>query len=224
MTLLIAALAPVFALIFYIYFHDKHEKEPISLLIASFVLGAVVSIIITMILYSATSVIIPLEDKHSVLEQFIQAFFVVGAVEEFSKYILLRYYAQPKMEFNEPYDGIMYSVMISLGFAATENILYVIDGGLETALLRAITAVPAHAIFGILMGYFIGKAKFSKHKVLMNLIGLLLAILFHGAYDFFLFINFIPGISIGAFVSLIIGLILARKAIRIHQNNSRFKT
>ncbi|MBT8375286.1 MAG: PrsW family intramembrane metalloprotease, partial [Bacteroidia bacterium] len=119
---------------------------------------------------------------------------------------------------------IMYSVMISLGFAATENILYVIDGGLETALLRSITAVPAHAVFGILMGYYVGKAKFSKRRISMNLRGLMLAILFHGAYDFFLFINFIPGISIGAFVSLIIGVVLARKAIKIHQNNSRFKT
>ena len=224
MTLLIAAVAPVFALIFYIYFHDKHEKEPIGLLIASFILGAVVSIIITMILYGVTTVFIPLKDKYSIVEQFIQAFIVVATVEEFSKYILLRYYAQPKVEFDEPYDGIMYSVMISLGFAATENILYVIDGGLETALLRSITAVPAHAVFGILMGYYVGKAKFSKRRISMNLRGLMLAILFHGAYDFFLFINFIPGISIGAFVSLIIGVVLARKAIKIHQNNSRFKT
>ncbi len=54
--------------------------------------------------------------------------------------------------------------------------------------------------------------------------GLLLAVLFHGAYDFFLFINFIPGISIGAFISLTVGIILSRKAIKLHQDNSNFKS
>ena len=68
-----------------------------------------------------------------------------------------------------------------------------------------------------------GKAKFSKNRMKWNLIGLSLAILFHGAYDFFLFINFIPGISIGTFISLIIGIILSRKAIKVHQENSHFK-
>jgi hypothetical protein len=68
-----------------------------------------------------------------------------------------------------------------------------------------------------------GKAKFSKNKAKLNLIGLALAVLFHGAYDFFLFINFIPGISIGAFVSLLLGVILSKKAIIAHQDNSHFK-
>ena len=68
-----------------------------------------------------------------------------------------------------------------------------------------------------------GKAKFSKNRIALNFAGLGLAILFHGAYDFFLFIDFIPGIWIGAFVSLAIGIILSRKAIKRHQNNSNFK-
>ncbi len=94
---------------------------------------------------------------------------------------------------------------------------------MEVGLLRAFTAVPAHATFGILMGYFMGKAKFSNKRISLNLLGLLLATIFHGAYDFFLFINFIPGISIGAFVSLIIGIVLSKKAIKRHQNSSNFK-
>jgi RsiW-degrading membrane proteinase PrsW (M82 family) len=110
-----------------------------------------------------------------------------------------------------------------MGFAAVENIMYVSQGGLEVALLRAFTAIPAHATFGVLMGYFMGKAKFSNNKMKWNLIGLSSAILFHGAYDFFLFINFIPGISIGAFVSLIIGIVLSKKAIKAHQEGSFFK-
>lgn len=223
MTLLLYAIAPVLVVIFYIYVKDKYEKEPKRLMLYCFLLGGILSIIITTILYMFFDMYLPLNDKYSVLQQFVRAFFVVGFTEEFSKYVIVRYYAQPKNAFNERFDGIVYAVMVSMGFAAVENIFYVAEGGLETALLRAFTAVPAHATFGILMGYFMGMAKFSKNTFKLNLLGLLLAIVFHGAYDFFLFINFIPGISIGAFISLIIGIILSRKAIIDHQNNSKFK-
>ncbi len=222
MSLFLFAVAPVLTIIIYVYLQDKYEKEPFSLLLGCFLLGAIISVFITLVLYFFTNQFIPLTDKFSVWQQFIQAFFVVALSEEFSKYVIVRYIAQPRKSFNEPYDGIIYAVMVSMGFACTENIMYVLEGGYQVAILRAFTAVPAHATFGILMGYFMGKAKFSKNKILLNLTGLLLAILFHGAYDFFLFINFIPGIYLGAFVSLIIGLILSRKAIKRHQKNSNF--
>ncbi len=223
MTLLFSALAPILFVLIFIYFMDKYEKEPVRLLLFNFFLGAIVSIIITTILYVIIDIPLPLRNHTSVFEQFIKAFFVVGLTEEFSKYIVVRYYAQPHEEFNEPFDGIVYAVMVSMGFAATENIMYVYQSGLETAIIRAFTAVPAHATFGILMGYFIGKAKFSNNRVILNLTGLLLAALFHGTYDFFLFIDFIPGIWVGAFISLFIGIVLARKAIIRHQINSHFK-
>lgn len=222
MQLFLFAIAPVMVVCLYIYFQDKHEKEPFGLMFKSFLLGAILSILVVLILYLFTGRLIPLTDKFSVGQQFIQAFIVVALAEEFSKYIFVRYYAQPKKEFNEPYDGIVYAVMVSMGFACTENIMYVLEGGYQVAFLRAFTAVPAHATFGILMGYFMGKAKFSKSKIKLNLMGLGLATLFHGAYDFFLFINFIPGIATGAFVSLIIGIILSKKAINRHQKNSNF--
>ncbi|TXG39288.1 PrsW family intramembrane metalloprotease [Seonamhaeicola maritimus] len=223
MNLLLFAVAPVFIIILYIYFKDKYEKEPKRLLVYNFLLGAIVSIIVTTILYYIINVFIPLPNETSVFQQFIKAFFVVGLTEEFSKYIIVRYYAQTNKEFDEPFDGIVYAVMVSMGFAATENIFYVLEGGYQTALLRAFTAVPAHATFGILMGYYMGKAKFSNNKILLNLTGLLLAASFHGAYDFFLFIDFIPGIWLGAFVSLIVGIVLSRKAIKRHQQRSKFK-
>lgn len=223
MTLLITAIAPVFLVIIYIYIKDKFEKESKLLLFYTFLFGAILSILISSILYLIYDSFLPKADEFSVLDQFIKAFFVVALIEEFSKYIIVRYYNQPKKDFNEPFDGIVYAVMVSMGFAAVENILYVFEGGIGVALLRALTAIPAHATFGIIMGYFMGIAKFSNHKRKWNLIGLSLAILAHGTYDFFLFINFIPGISIGAFISLLLGIILSRKAIKIHQENSNFK-
>ncbi|MFD2824715.1 PrsW family intramembrane metalloprotease [Lacinutrix iliipiscaria] len=225
MQLLALAVAPVFIIILYIYYKDKYDKEPKRLLLFSFLLGAIVSIIITTVLYVLTDYTIPIQikDNKSIVQLFIKAFLIVGLIEEFSKYIIVRYFAQPKKEFNEQFDGIVYAVMVSMGFAATENIMYVLESGVQTALLRAFTAVPAHATFAVIMGYFMGKAKFSKHKKLLNLFGLFFAILFHGAYDFFLFLEFIPGIWVGAFISLFIGLYLSKKAINTHSDNSRFK-
>ena len=224
LNLLLLAIVPVFVIIIYIYFKDKYEKEPKRLMLFCFLFGAVVSIILTSIIYSITDVFVPLPDKNSIAQQFVKAFLIVALTEEFSKYIIVRFFAQPRNHFNEPFDGIVYSVMVSMGFAATENIFYVMEGGINVALLRAFTAIPAHATFGILMGYFMGKAKFSNHRILLNLAGLLLAVVFHGLYDFFLFINFIPGIWVGAFISLFIGILLSRKAIKRHQDNSYFKT
>lgn len=224
MNLLIFALAPVFIIILYIYIKDKYEKEPKRLLLISFLLGAFVSVIITTILYLFFDYFLPIPKEDSIWQQFIKAFFAVALIEEFSKYIIVRYFAQPKKAFNEPFDGIVYAVMVSMGFAALENVMYVTNGGIEVALLRAFTAVPAHATFAILMGYFMGKAKFSNNKVVLNLTGLVLAVLFHGSYDFFLFIDFVPGIWVGAFASLFIGIVLSRKAIKKHQDISQFKT
>ncbi len=223
MNLLLLAFAPVVVVILYVYYKDKYDKEPKGLLLANFLMGAVVSIIITTIIYYGLDIVLPLKDKFSVPQQFVKAFLVVGLTEEFSKYIIIRFFAQPQRAFDEPFDGIMYAVMVSMGFAATENVLYVIEGGYITGILRAFTAVPAHATFGILMGYFMGKAKFSNKRIQLNLLGLLLAVTFHGFYDFFLFIDFIPGIWVGAFISLILGIILSHKAIKTHQKNSQFK-
>jgi len=223
MVLLLSALAPVAAVIIFVYVKDKYEKESKRMLSLAFILGAVISIIITTVLYLFFDLFLPLPDNFSVWQQFVKAFFVVALSEEFSKYIMVKGFLQPRKGFNEPFDGIIYAVMVSMGFAAVENIMYVIQGGMDVALIRAFTAIPAHATFGILMGYYMGKAKFSNNRMKWNLVGLALAILFHGAYDFFLFIGFIPGISIGAFISLIVGIVLSKRAIKAHQEISHFK-
>ncbi len=223
MTLLLLASAPVLTIIIYIYLKDKYEKEPKKLLLKSFLFGAILSIVTTMIISGIVTRVFTITNEFSIGQQFIKAFIIVALVEEFSKYIIVRYYAQPKESFNEPFDGIVYAVMVSMGFAFTENLFYVFDGGISTAIIRAITAVPAHATFGIIMGYFMGIAKFSNKKWLYNLTGFLVATIFHGTYDFFLFLDFIPGVWVGAFVSLFIGILLSRKAIKTHQQNSNFK-
>lgn len=218
--LLAFALAPGAAIGLYIYLKDKHEREPIGLLVKSFFMG-VLSTIITLLISWPVNELISI-DPNSVGQQAIHAFILVALIEEFSKFIFVRWVLYPNANFNEPFDGIVYAVTVSLGFAGFENILYVWNGGFEVALVRMFTAVPAHATFGALMGYFLGIAKFQHKKEHYSFYALAVATLFHGAYDYFWFISYVPGIWVGAIASLITGIILSRSAIRIHQQNSPF--
>ncbi len=91
-------------------------------------------------------------------------------------------------EFNDKLDGIVYAVFISLGFAAVENVLYVLGNGYGTGIMRAVTAVPAHAVFGITMGFYFGMAKFyEKQQYQLKLKALFYPIVLHGIYNFILF-------------------------------------
>ncbi|TXH31191.1 MAG: PrsW family intramembrane metalloprotease [Cyclobacteriaceae bacterium] len=220
MLLLALALAPGAAIALYIYLKDKHEREPLGLLLLSFFYGAL-SVIVTLLISMPLEVI--LINKQSAAELFADAFFKVALVEEFSKFIFIRFILFRNKNFNEPFDGIVYAAMVGMGFATLENILYVYQYGIPTGIMRMFTAVPAHACFAILMGYYLGHAKFThQRKLYYSLLALISATVFHGLYDYFLFITFVPGIWIGAAVSLIVMLILSRKAIKIHQAASPF--
>jgi protease PrsW len=221
------ALAPGVAIALYIYLKDKHEREPLSLLMTCFFYG-VLSTLLTLFISMPLSYLIVLKED-DVVDQFFEAVFKVALVEEFSKFVFVRFILFPNKNFNEPFDGIVYSVMVSMGFATLENIMYVYSFGFETGILRMFTAVPAHATFAVLMGYFIGKAKFTHSQgFYYSVIALLAATVFHGAYDYFWFIaeikNIWTGIWIFALVSLVVGLILSRNAIRLHQQASPFIT
>jgi len=219
--LLALALAPGIAISIYIYLKDKHEREPITLLLVSFIYGGL-STIVTLFISWPLDAILSFNDEN-VVHMFGKAFFKVAFVEELSKFIFIRFILYNNKNFNEPFDGIIYACMVGMGFATLENILYVFNYGFVTGVLRMFTAVPAHATFAILMGYYLGKAKFTHSKEFFYaVIALLVATGFHGAYDYFWFISYVPGIWIGAIVSLIVALILSRKAIRLHQQNSPF--
>jgi len=221
LSLFALALAPGDAIMIYIYLRDKHEREPFGLLVVSFLYGGLSTLITLLISWPVNVLILTKEDD--VAHQFLNAFFKVALVEEFSKFFFVRFVLFNNKNFNEPFDGIVYAVMVGMGFATLENVLYVYQYGLATGVLRMFTAVPAHATFAILMGFFLGKAKFTHRKVFFySAIALIVAALFHGSYDYFLFISFVPGIWIGALVSLIIAFQLSRKAIRLHQQISPF--
>ena len=220
--LLALALAPGAVIGLYIYLKDSYEPEPIRLVVLSFFLGFI-SIIITLAISFPVNWLVAIDEK-DLTEQAIHAFLLVALIEEFSKFIFVRWVLYPNKNFNEPFDGIVYAVSVSLGFAGLENILYVMnsDNGVATGLMRMFTAVPAHATFAVLMGYYLGRAKCEPGKSYLAWYGLLAATLFHGAYDYFWFVSFVPGLWVGAIVSLVVGLVLSRKAIKMHQEASPF--
>jgi len=213
--LIALAIAPGLAIAIYIYWRDKFEKEPLKNLVICFLLG-MVSIVPAILLENLPEQLGFFSDRSSITNTLLNAFVFVALVEELSKYLFLRLYAYPMKVFSEPYDGITYAVMISLGFATVENIHYVINGGWEAGIIRMFTAVPAHATFGVLMGFFTGLAKFRNHQTSYLILGLFSAILMHGTYDFFIIQQIVPGLYLGAFVSLIAGIWLSLIAIRIH--------
>ena len=117
-------------------------------------------------------------------------FGVVAFAEEGAKYVLLKRRTWRNPEFNCQFDGVVYGVFVSLGFALWENIGYVAMFGLSTAAIRAVTAVPGHACFGVFMGVWYGMAKrregagdFAGAKR-MRTRALLIPALLHGFYDF----------------------------------------
>lgn len=118
---------------------------------------------------------------------FIQSFLLSGLFEEFFKWFIFLYIVYKHISFDNQYDGIVYGVAISLGFASLENFLYLFANGIEYAFSRAIFPVSSHALFGVIMGYYFGKAKFSTVKVKQLIfIAFLFPVFLHGLYDFIL--------------------------------------
>ncbi len=180
----IVALAPVVIILAFIYVRDKYEKEPLSLLLKSLGLGILIALPVVLIETWLMRIMPVLSD---IGIAFYEAFIVAAFTEEVFKFAVLYFLIRKSREFDERFDGIVYAVFISLGFAAIENILYVYDSGITTGLFRAFTAVPAHALFGVSMGYYFALSKFKTEKSNVNMFkALAVPIVLHGIYDFIL--------------------------------------
>ena len=189
------SILPSIVLGLYIYKNDKVEKEPKSLLIKLF-LGGIVSVILTLMSTSLFTRIFPIldyENSTNLLSLFISVFIGIALIEEVSKYIMLKKISWKSNDFRYIYDGIVYAVFVSLGFATIENILYVLNGGISVGIMRAILSVPAHAFFGIMMGLYYGMAKKAtflnnnNEETKNKKLAILIPTILHGIFDFCLF-------------------------------------
>ncbi|MDA4129568.1 MAG: PrsW family intramembrane metalloprotease [Thaumarchaeota archaeon] len=177
--LFVLAIAPSAFLIWFFHHSDKYKHESHRLMTVTFILGAV-SIIPAIFLESILRRIIP--NGPDILTTFLFFLIGVGLVEESLKFLSVRIYAYRSPLFDEPMDGIVLGVTAALGFATIENIGYVFQFGIATAILRGLLSVPGHAFWGAIMGFYLGEAKVRKNSSIA-LRGLVIAIFLHGLFD-----------------------------------------
>lgn len=186
--ILALAILPVIVLAWYIYKKDKYEKEPFSMLVKAFLLG-VLAIPMDLIIVAIINTLIPGGTV------FYTALFEAGIPEEFCKWALFMLFIWRNKNFNEPFDGIVYACFIGLGFAGIENIMYVfgnetVGGALSTGVMRALLSVPGHFLFAVIMGYFLGMAKFRPEQSSKYLtLSLVCPMLAHGLFDYLLMLS-----------------------------------
>ena len=217
MLLVCSALFPAIALAIYVYKKDRAEKEPIELLLCLFFFGisscfpamhletALLTVIDSSFGVTAQSLVFP-NLKTYLLYEFFTNFVGIALVEEGLKWLFLFFFTRKNKNFNSLFDGVIYAVFVSLGFAAYENVLYVLKYGFQTAIARAIMSVPGHMFFGVIMGYYYtvwnvyekarkqelslmkagvikpDKNLFSGNKLLLA--SFLVPVFVHGLYDF----------------------------------------
>lgn len=219
------AIAPVVIILFYIYFRDKYEKEPLSLLLKALFLGGL-TVIPVIYVEGFLMEYIPLFNFSSRASAFYNAFVVAGFSEELFKFLVFYMLIWKSKEYDERFDGIVYAVFVSLGFAMIENIKYVYNYGETVAITRAFLAVPAHALFGVTMGYYFSLSKFSLNKFTKHTYfyyALIFPIILHGSYDFILMANEPLGMLV--FIPFLIYLWKTGfKRIKVLSNESKFKS
>lgn len=176
-----AILFPLFVA-YLIYVKNKYLKSDSFYILIAFVLGCIIAF--------------PAREIENFLDifafnNFIKYFLQVAFIEEGLKFIALCTF---KRYINDSFDSIKFSILISLGFATIENILYAFwgiesgIGGYETIQLRIFSAIPAHFLFALNMGYFYGLYNTkNRYSLLFLIMSLLCPVLFHGAYDLIIF-------------------------------------
>lgn len=188
--LLTVAIAPGLALFSYFYLRKDIAKEPSRTLFHTFIYGAIMTFPIMFIQHV-------FEEENVFSSYFLRDVVFTSALEEFFKWLILLLAIYRHVEFEDAYDGILYGASVSLGFATVENILYLFTFGTDIAIMRALLPVSSHALFGVVMGYYIGRAKFAveANKRMFLFTALLAAYCLHFIYnsiflihDFFLYL------------------------------------
>ena len=188
--LIVAAVIPAIILLVQVYKADKLDKEPVRLLVILVFLGILSTAAAGLSESIGVYVLSMFLQKNTLAYNAILYFGIVAFSEEGFKYLLLRRRTWNSAHFNCQFDGVVYAVFVSLGFALWENLSYVAQYGFGTAIVRAVTAVPGHACFGVFMGVWYGLAKRyeglgkTEKCTQCRRQALLLPAFMHGVYDF----------------------------------------
>ena len=180
---LLSGIAPGIAILLYFYLKDKYEPKPIITVIRTFIFGA-------MLLFPVAFIEYIIQTEGVFKSEIVNSFIANGMLEELFKWFILFGIAYRHPEFDDPFDGIVYGTSVSLGFATAENILYLMSNGLDFAFNRALLPVSSHAMFGVIMGYYVSKAKLATNlKWNWMFLSIFIPALFHGTYNYILLIQ-----------------------------------
>ena len=207
------AILPALILIYYTYQQDKLQREPVGNLVKAFFYGGLSVFVSLLISVPLMQMGFFSAQIHTLKDAAATAFFGAAIPEESAKLFLLWLFLRKCRDFDERMDGIVYAVCVSLGFAALENVLYVMQYGFGTALIRAFTSVPGHCFFGVYMGYWYGKAKHARYYGLPGsgtclALSFIIPTLLHGFYDFCCFMSG-NGLFIAIFYAFLIAFFIA---------------
>ena len=184
-----AAVIPALVLLYLVYRMDRIEKEPLRLLLKLFFFG-VLSTLPAILLEKLADSVLERNPMGDTARAFFDAFLCTALVEEACKLAALRIGSWRSPHFDHRFDGLLYSVFVTMGFAAAENLLYVLRIGLSVAPARAIFSIPGHLAFGVAMGVQYTNAKTAAlrgdagRKSASMALALILPVLLHGFFDF----------------------------------------
>lgn len=195
---ILISIIPIYLLVDSIYEQDKIEKEPMKLLVLTFI-GGCIALFVTKILALIYQQYIPFlveaSSKTELYKTFLISFGEIGLIEELCKWIILYIIVWKRKEFNYIFDAIVYAVCVSLGFALIENFFYLWNSDITVLFMRSFFTIPGHAAFAVIMGYYFGFAKYYKTMGYNNrctkeiYCSLFFAIVYHGLFDFILAFN-----------------------------------
>ncbi|TSA26431.1 MAG: PrsW family intramembrane metalloprotease [Bacteroidetes bacterium] len=206
--------APVIAGILYIYFARRNDKEFNSLLVKSFLLGMLGVLVLLAAQYISS--LLGLNELRNLKRTLFYSFVTIGFASELGMYVIYRYLIIPREPINRPIHGITFSIMVALGFGTIRILLFILDPlgirSLFPETLYAFVFVPANLMFAVIMGFYVGMAKFLKSRFVYNMTGLFAAAFFHGLFNFCLLTKDFKLLSLFAFGSTVIVFILGIKA------------
>jgi len=206
--------APVLAAIILWYFSGRYHKGFTGLLIRSFLLGILGTVVLLAAEYLST--LLGLNELRNLKRTLFYSFVTIGFASELGMYLLFLYFVIPRKELDKPVHAITMSIMVALGFSTVRIILFPMDLFHTIvnfpANLYLFVFVPANLIFSVIMGFFSGLAKFLKSRIVYNMTGLFAATFFHGLFNFCLLTYDFKLLSLFAFGSTLIVFILGIKA------------
>jgi RsiW-degrading membrane proteinase PrsW (M82 family) len=198
---IIFGILPSLAWLFYYLQKDLHP-EPKRMIVKIFLWGSFITVPVFLLQVALITLsnqlhYISFFNNYPGAIEIIKWFFIIAFIEETFKYIVVKMNVLGSYALDEPLDIMLYMVVAALGFAAVENILYlfspagnlsfasIIEAAMAVSLIRFIGATFLHTLCSGLVGYFMAKSSLrAKKRFRMTILGIILATLLHGLYDF----------------------------------------